>query len=289
MADRGLTERETTPPTDEVPGIAGPPERRLRLGFVGRDRRIDWPFVLWPSGAALLIIALWELLSRIEVFDPIILPAASEVAISLVELVQTEFFWTNTRATVYETLFGFIIGVTLAWVVGTLIGIFRPFRLAIYPLAVAFQNTPRVALAPLFLTWFGFGLSSKIVMAATICFFPVLIGVVVGLETVDSDARKLMRSLGASRWDTYRRLSLPSSLPIIFAGVKQAMTLALIGAIVAEFVGASEGMGVMIKTFNFQLEVADGFAVIVALMIIGLVLYGIVEWLDRKIVFWRGH
>jgi NitT/TauT family transport system permease protein len=289
MADRAVTDPTGTAPADAVPGTAGPPQRRLRLRFVGRNREIDWPFVLWPAGAALAILALWEVLSRTEIVDPIILPPASDVAVALVELVQTEFFWTNTRATVYETLLGFIIGVTAAWVIGTLIGIFRPFRLAIYPLAVAFQNTPRVALAPLFLTWFGFGLSSKVVMAATICFFPVLIGVVVGLETVDSDARTLMRSLGASRWDTYRRLSLPSSLPIIFAGVKQAMTLALIGAIVAEFVGASEGMGVMIKTFNFQLEVADGFAVIVALMIIGLLLYGVVEWLDRKIVFWRGH
>jgi NitT/TauT family transport system permease protein len=235
------------------------------------------------------ILGLWELLSRTEIVDPIILPPVSDVATSLVDLAQTDFFWSNTWTTVYETLVGFALGVGTAWILGTLIGIFRPFRLAMYPLAVAFQNTPRVALAPLFLTWFGFGLTSKYVMAATICFFPVLIAVVVGLETVDSDARTLMRSLGASRWELYRKLSLPSSLPIIFAGVKQAMTLALIGAIVAEFVGASEGMGVMIKTFNFQLEVADGFAVIVALMIIGLVLYGIVEWLDRKIVFWRGH
>jgi NitT/TauT family transport system permease protein len=91
----------------------------------------------------------------------------------------------------------------------------------------------------------------------------------------------------ASRWEEYRLLSLPSSLPLIFAGLKNAMTLALIGAIVAEFVGASEGMGVLLKTFNFQLDVAEGFAVVVALMLFGLVLYGIMELLDHKIVFWR--
>ena len=275
--------------TEVVPSLAGPPERRLPIRMLGRARGASWSVVLWPTLAVVFILGLWELLSRTEVVDPIILPPVTDVAVSLVDLVQTDFFWDNTWTTVYETLVGFVLGVGAAWILGTLIGIFRPFRLAMYPLAVAFQNTPRVALAPLFLTWFGFGLSSKYVMAATICFFPVLIAVVVGLETVDSDARTLMRSLGASRWELYRKLSLPSSLPIIFAGVKQAMTLALIGAIVAEFVGASEGMGVMIKTFNFQLEVADGFAVIVALMIIGLVLYGIVEWLDRRIVFWRGH
>jgi NitT/TauT family transport system permease protein len=275
--------------TEAVPSIAGPPERRLRSPLTDRAGRFDASLVLWPALALLLIGALWEALSRFEIVDPIILPPLTEVAVSLVSLAQEGFFWRNTWITVYETLVGFVLGVVAAWVLGTLIGIFRPFRLAVYPLAVAFQNTPRVALAPLFLTWFGFGLTSKYVMAATICFFPVLIAVVVGLETIDHDARTLMRSFGARRWETYRKLSLPSSMPIIFAGIKQAMTLALIGAIVAEFVGASEGMGVMIKTFNFQLEVADGFAVIVALMIIGLLLYGIVEWLDRRIVFWRGH
>jgi NitT/TauT family transport system permease protein len=166
---------------------------------------------------------------------------------------------------------------------------FTIFRLAFYPLVIAFQIMPRIALAPLFLTWFGFGITSKIVMAATICFFPVLIAVVVGLENVDRDARSLMRSFGASRWEEYRKLSLPSSLPVIFAGIKTAMTMALIGAIVAEFVGGSEGMGVLIKTFNFQLEVAHGFAVIVALSIIGLILYGLTERVENKLIFWRGH
>jgi NitT/TauT family transport system permease protein len=275
--------------TEVVPSLAGPPERRVRFRMLSRARGMDWSVVFWPVLALVLMLGLWESLSRTEIVDPIILPPFTDVVVSLVDLVQTDFFWDNTWTTVFETLVGFVLGVGTAWILGTLIGIFRPFRLAVYPLAVAFQNTPRVALAPLFLTWFGFGLSSKYVMAATICFFPVLIAVVVGLETVDSDSRTLMRSLGASRWELYRKLSLPSSLPIIFSGVKQAMTLALIGAIVAEFVGASEGMGVMIKTFNFQLEVADGFAVILALMIIGLLLYGIVEFLDQKIVFWRGH
>jgi NitT/TauT family transport system permease protein len=247
------------------------------------------PLIGWPTLAVAIVCAVWELLSRTEVVNPIILPPFTDVMSALWNLVQTDFFWDNTWVTVQETLIGFGIGVGAALVLGVLIGISRPFKLALYPLAVAFQNTPRVALAPLFLTWFGFGLASKEIMAATICFFPVLIAVVVGLETVDRDARTLLRSLGASRWETFTRLSFPASLPFVFAGVKQAMTLALIGAIVAEFVGGAEGMGVMIKTFNFQLEVADAFAVIIALMVIGLVLYGIVELLDRKLIFWRGH
>lgn len=255
-----------------------------RRRFGGR-----WVTVAWPLGAILLAIALWELISQLEIVNPIIVPAASDVGKALVELVQEPYFWENTWVTVQETLIGFVIGVAGAWVLGTLIGIFRTVRMALYPIAIGFQIMPRIALAPLFLTWFGFGITSKIVMAATICFFPVLIGVVVGLDNVDKDAKALMRSFGASRWEEYRKLSLPSSLPVIFAGIKTAMTLALIGAITAEFVGGSEGMGVLIKTLNFQLDVAKGFAVIVALSVIGLILYWITELIENKLVFWRGH
>ena len=265
----------------------GAPESLGRLARMRESGRLS--AFAWPAVTLLALFVLWELLVQTEIVNPIIVPAATDVVDALVRLVQEDFFWEGTWVTLKETLIGFVIGVSGAWVLGTLIGISRIFRLAFYPLVVAFQIMPRIALAPLFLTWFGFGITSKIVMAATICFFPVLINVVVGMQTVDEDARSLMRSFGASRIEEYRKLTLPSSLPVIFAGIKTAMTLALIGAIVAEFVGGSEGMGVLIKTFNFQLDVAEGFAVIVALSLIGLVLYGITELIENKVVFWRGH
>lgn len=242
-----------------------------------------------PVITLIVLIGIWQFLSETEIVNPIIVPSFTEVMSALWGLLSEDFFWEATWVTMKETLIGFAIGVVGAWILGTLIGMFRLFRLSFYPLVVAFQITPRIALAPLFLTWFGFGITSKIVLAATICFFPVLLNVVVGLDNVDKDGQRLMRSFGASRWEEYRRLALPSSLPIVFAGIKTAMTLALIGAIVAEFVGASEGMGVLIKTFNFQLQVAEGFAVIIALAILGLILYGITELIENKIVFWRGH
>lgn len=254
-------------------------------GDVGGKRNVKvW---LLPALVVITFVAAWELVSRTGIVNQIIVPPASEVAVALVELSGEEYFWNAARVTMTETIAGFVIGSSAAWVLGTLIGMFASMRYAFYPPAVAFQITPRVALAPLFLTWFGFGITSKIVMAATICFFPVLLNVIVGLQTVDSEARTYMRSLGATRWQEYKKLSLPASLPLIFAGLKNAITLALIGAIVAEFVGASEGMGVLIKTFNFQLDVAEGFAVIVALMLFGLILYGIMELLDNKLVFWK--
>jgi NitT/TauT family transport system permease protein len=244
---------------------------------------------LWPLASLIAIIALWEWASSAGVVDEIIVPPPSAIWDSAVELAGEDFFWDATWVTTKEAVIGFAVGVFAAWVLGTLIGLFRVFRLAFYPLIIVFQIMPRVALAPVFLTWFGFGITSKWVMAATICFFPVMVNVILGIETVDKNARNLMRSFGASRWEEYRKLVLPYSLPAIFASLKVAITLALIGAVVGEFVGATEGMAVLIKTFNFQLNVADGFAVILYLSLLGLILYGITVLLESRIVFWRGH
>lgn len=233
------------------------------------------------------LLAIWELISRAEIVDPIVLPAPTQVVDAFWSLVQTSYFWDNAKVTIWETMAGLFIGVVGAWALGTLIGLVDFARRSLYPLVVAFQVLPRVALAPLFLVWFGFGLTPRVMFATTICFFPVVLSVIVGLQTVDPSARELMRSFGATRWQVYRKLAFPSSLPIVFAGVKTAATLALIGAIVGEFVGGDRGIGVLINSFNNQLEMADAFASILALAIFGLALYGAVDWIDKKVVFWR--
>ncbi|WP_087622260.1 ABC transporter permease [Aeromicrobium sp. PE09-221] len=270
--------------------LQAPPTRKDTVTKARRPaRRGPWAKAWPPILVIALFLLLWELACRAGLVNEIIVPPPSDVAVSLVSMLDKAYFWEATWVTMAETIAGFLIGVILAWAIGTALGMYDWAKTAFYPIVVGFQITPRVALAPLFLTWFGFGLTSKVVMAATICFFPVLLNVMVGMDTVDKNARTLMRSLGASRWEEYRKLVLPSSLPLIFAGIKNAITLALIGAIVAEFVGASRGMGVLIKSLNFQLDVAGGFAVIVALMIFGLILYWIVEYIDSKVVFWRSH
>jgi NitT/TauT family transport system permease protein len=275
MSSTVSTESVTT-----IPGMDATVAPRSRASGLFR--------VVWPPAVVIVaILAVWEAVVALEWVNPIILPAPSAIAVSLGQLVTEPFFWEAAEATMTETLVGFAIGIFAAWVLGTALGMSDLARRALYPIVVAFQITPRIAFAPIFLTWFGFGLESKIVMAATICFFPLLLNVLVGMETVDRDAKTLMRSFGAGRWQEYRELTLPASLPLIFAGIKNAVTLALIGAIVAEFVGASVGMGVLSKTFSFQLDVATSFAVIVALMFFGLVLYGIVELIDKKLVYWR--
>jgi NitT/TauT family transport system permease protein len=262
----------------------------VRGELLKRMRGDSWlALVIPPVIVTLVLLGIWEFVSTSGMVDEIILPAPSSIAEAMVDIVQESFFWDATWVTTQEALIGFGAGVLIAWILGTLIGLFRRFSLAVYPPVVAFQIMPRVALAPVFLTWFGFGITSKIVMAATICFFPVLVNTILGMQGVSRDARALMRSLGASKWEEYRKLLLPASLPAIFASLKVAIALALIGAIVAEFLGASEGMGVLLREFSFQLRIAESFAVLVALSLLGLLLYGLAALLESRLIFWRGR
>jgi NitT/TauT family transport system permease protein len=262
----------------------------VRGELLKRMRGDSWlALVIPPVIVTLILLGIWEFVSSTGMVDEIILPAPSSIAQAGADIVQESFFWNATWVTTQEALIGFGAGVLIAWILGTLIGLFRRFSLAVYPPVVAFQIMPRVALAPVFLTWFGFGITSKIVMAATICFFPVLVNTILGMQGVSRDARALMRSLGASKWEEYRKLLLPASLPAIFASLKVAIALALIGAIVAEFLGASEGMGVLLREFSFQLRIAESFAVLVALSLLGLLLYGLAALLESRLIFWRGR
>ena len=260
---------------------------RLRLARgITRDRVET---ALLPVVFMLVLFGLWEIASNTGIVDPVLVPAPTDIIDATRRLGNTYFFWDAVWVTAQEALLGFFFGVLAAYLVGTAIGLFPAVRRAIFPLVVAIEIVPRIALAPVFLSWFGLGMASKVAMAAGICFFPVLINVVLGLETVNKDALNLFRSLGASKWKTYTSLLLPASLPEIFASLKVAITFALTGAIVAEYVGANEGLAVLLKTFFFQLLTAEGFAVILALSVMGLVFYWLTMLLESRIVYWRGR
>lgn len=269
---------------DEVAPTPGPSAKRaVKKPFLDTlAARIGLPLAVLAAA-----IGAWEVSVQAGWVNPITVPAASATFSALIEIMQTAYFWEATWLTLQETLWGFAIGAVLGLVIGALTGTFKVFRTALWPFVVAFQNTPRVALAPVFLTWFGFGMTSKVVMAAVICFFPVVINTVAGLASVDDNARTLFRTYGASTSQTFFKLTLPTAAPISFAGIKTALTLALLGAIVGEFVGAAEGLGVLVKEFNFQLEVAKGFAVVLFLALIGLVLYGLIELIEKRLITWK--
>lgn len=248
----------------------------------------DYAAWAWPLLTLLALLVLLEIAVRGGAVNPLIMPAPTRVGEALVSLMQQQFFWRNFYWTAFEATVGFALGVTLGFTSGLVIGISKFAKKSVYPLAVAIQSTPQVAIAPLFLIWFGFGIAPRVFFAALSCFFPVLVAVVVGLNAADQDARTLLRSLGASRWTMFRKLLFPASLPTLFAGLRLAVPAALVGAIVGEFVGGNVGLGVMVTTFNSQLRIAESFAVIVVLAVMGYSSYLTIEWLDRRVVSW-GH
>lgn len=245
-------------------------------------------YLALPSAISFIVlIGFWEYASRSELVNPLIVPAPSSIVEAFVDLFSSGTIWEDLWVTVQETLLGFAFGAGGGFVLGTFAAWSLMFRRIVSPYVIVFQVTPRVAIAPIFLTWFGFGITSKVVLAATICFFPVFINTVTGLLNVDQQAMELFRSLKATRRQVFANLTLPSALPVIFAGLKTAITLALIGAIVAEFVGSDAGLGLLINQFNFQLATDYAFAVILVLAIVGLIFYGAIVLLERKFVFWR--
>lgn len=256
-------------------------------GQATRKRTSRLGFFLPPLLFFVFTVGAWQLVTSAGMVSKFILPAPFDIVLALIDLSSKGFFWDAARITSLETIVGFLAGISGGFIVGALSATFPLFRRTVYPYVIGFQSMPRVALAPVFLAWFGFGFTSKAVLAATIAFFPLVINTIVGLDSVDRDARLLLRSFGASRWQMFRRLTLPSAAPIIFGGIKTAISLALIGAIVAEFVGASEGLGVLLHQFSFSLDIDYAFAILITVAVLGLVLFAIVSLLDRKLIFWR--
>jgi NitT/TauT family transport system permease protein len=242
---------------------------------------------LWPPLLFLaILIGLWELALAVDYVSESILPPPQDIVVSFWELIRSDFVWDDIGATLWEAVAGFALGAALGLALAIPSGLSPVMRQMLNPYAVALQVTPRIAIAPLIIAWAGFGYNSKIWIAAIIAFFPVYVNALTGILTVDEDAREMFRSLGASRWQTFMHLMVPSSLPVMFAGLKTAAGLALVGAVVGEFISAERGLGVLVQQFSSQLAIADAFAVILMLMFLGLLLYGTMEWLERTTVFW---
>jgi NitT/TauT family transport system permease protein len=233
------------------------------------------------------VLAVWVVASNQGWVSERILPPPAEVLESWWNLASKGILADHLGVTLWEVFAGFVIGAAGGFIIAVIASFWADFRSVVWPYMVALQVTPRVAIAPLLFIWLGFGALPKIVLAATICFFPVLINSLTGLTLVDEEADQLFRSLGATRSQRFFRLALPGALPVIFAGLKTSISLALIGAIVGEFVSAQEGLGLLIQRFSFQLNTSAAYAVLLTLTVIGLVLYGLMELADRWIVYWN--
>lgn len=242
---------------------------------------------LWMVPAVfVLVVAVWEFGVDLFDVDEFVLPPPSAIAESLWNQLTNDLFWGHFWVTAQETLIGFAIGVTVALTLGTLISQVPILEKTLMPYIVAFQTVPKVALAPLFVVWFGFGLTSKIVMAAVISFFPILINVIEGLRSADSDRIQMLTVFGASRSQIFRMVRLPTALPFIFAGLDIGIVFAILGAVVGEFIGAQEGLGYLLLQTNYNFDIAGMFAVLVVLSLMGMLAHLTIRFAQRKIAFW---
>jgi len=236
------------------------------------------------AGSWLLLVALllaWELACRTLALSALVLPPPSAVAQSLWNGLASGYFWPHLRATVAELLLGVLAGCSFGFAAGVALAEQATLRRLLMPYVVATQVVPKLALAPLFVLWFGFGMTSTVVITALICFFPLLESTLTALQQVPPERLELFRMLGASRAQTLWRLKLPSGLPAILAGLRVAVVLALVGAVVGEFIGASQGLGALVIATQGTMDTPLMFAVLVLIAALGMAAYQATLWLER--------
>jgi NitT/TauT family transport system permease protein len=254
----------------------------MRGPFVRRHRdALLAPLVL---GAGVL---LWALLVRWRDYPTFILPSPAAVAAEFGRALADGSLLRHTAVTLVEVAVGLLAGVSVALLLGYALGKNRAVERAVAPYIVASQSVPIVAVAPLLVIWLGSGLASKVLVVALTAFFPTLISTIVGLRNVDSDLRDLMRSLKATRAQTFRWLELPAALPVIFGGLKLSVILAVVGAVVGEFMGADAGLGFLINLARGVLDTPLMFVAVLSLVLISQALYWAVVALEHHILRWQ--
>jgi len=242
-----------------------------------------WPPLLLGAG----IIAAWEIYVRVGRIDPLLLPPPSAVALYLIGNIQ--IMLSNGGATLSELLIGFAGGVMIGLSLGMLMQIWRWFREAAYPWLVATQMVPIPAVAPILVLWFGFTIVPKAATVALMSFFPVAVSTVDGLSSVNPELIRLLRTFGARPWKVMTMAALPSALPRIFSGLRVAMALSVVGAVVGEWVGSTRGLGFLMLHYENRGETAGLFATVTVLAIMGIILFFLVGWVENWAISWRRY
>ncbi|MGU3626473.1 ABC transporter permease [Comamonas sp. C24C] len=242
----------------------------------------------WLSASLLIaVIAMWELTARQFGLSALVLPAPSAVALSLWSGLASGYFWPHLWATLQALLLGLLIGSAVGLLSGMALAESELLERVLKPYVVVSQVVPKLALAPLFVLWFGFGMLPTVLITALICFFPLMENTLTGLRQVDAQRLQLFRMLGATRLQTLLRLKLPTGLPAILAGLRVAVVLALVGAVVAEFMGASQGLGAVVIAAQGMMDTTLMFAALVLIAAMGLLLYQACLVLERYLL--RSH
>jgi NitT/TauT family transport system permease protein len=260
------------------------------IGYPGSALRFllrRWEILLVPV-AMVAFVAIWALVGYVGNYPPFILPTPFQVWARFITVATDGSLVYHTSVTLLEILGGLTLGLTSATVLGYLLAKSPVVERLVSPYIIASQSVPIVALAPLLIVWFGFGLLSKVLVCALTIFFPVLISTIVGLRSVEQDLIDLMRSLQATRWQVFRHLEVPAALPVLLGGLKVGVTLSVIGAVVGEFAQSDRGLGFLVNLANRGLfDTPLMFVALFVLMTIALGLYGIVSAVEVVVLRWR--
>lgn len=233
-------------------------------------------------------IGVWSAIAHLGGYPAFLLPTPGQVWHRFLRAASDGTLWFHTSVTLLEILGGLALGLAAATVLGYLLAKFRPLERFLSPYIVASQSVPIVALAPLLIVWFGFGMLSKVLVCALTIFFPVLINTVVGIRSVERQLAELMHSLQANRWQTFRLLEIPAALPVFLGGLKIGVTLSVIGAVVGEFAQSDRGLGFLVNLANRGLfDTPLMFVALSVLMAIALGLYGAVSAMEMILLRWR--
>ena len=256
------------------------------------EARSRWRSGAWRGLEGLVSFSILMLIIEggIWLFEvpPYVFPTPSAIGLALYDGIASGLYLRALWVTLTEILGGFAIGSACGILLSIGMVQIPVLNRIVYPYVVALQTVPKVAIAPLMIVWFGFGISSKVVIVALTCVFPSLVNTIAGLRAVDSDRIALITAMCGSRAQLLRYVQLPNALPYIMAGLNTGIVLAVIGAIVGEFVGAKTGVGVLILQANFGLDLASMFAVLVLLAVTGVILSFILRQIELRLCFWSG-
>ena len=246
-------------------------------------RRIGWN--LLPPLTFLAIVALWWAAVKVFSIPAYLLPGPGAVFSRLVS--DAGLLWIHAQVTLTEIVLGFGLTIVTAIPLGLLIALSPLAKQIVYPPIMLMQLVPKIAVAPLFLVWLGFGIESKVLLTVLMTFFPLLLASISGFQILDDRLLYLTRSMGASSWQTFRFLRFPAALPVIFSGIKTSATIAATAAIVAEFVGANKGLGYVLLRGTSQMDIELVFAVLVVLTLVGIVINYVVEFCEWAMTPWQ--
>ena len=270
--------------TKELNGeVVEPTVREKRPGALFQKLKKRYEYLLIPAGVA-FVLFIWSMIARLSGFPEYILPLPATVFGRFLSALGEGLILRNALVTAFESLSGFFIGSACAFIIGYALAKSRTVERIMSPYIVAMQAIPIVALAPLLIIWFGFGINTKILIAALIIFFPILINSIVGIRSADSETMELLTSLDAGPFKTFFKFELPSALPIIFGGLKVGITYSVIGAVVGEFLGASSGLGALVNMARASFDTPLVFVAIILLGVLGILFYLIMSLIEYLLI-----